>query len=99
MFTSKIRPLSVFPHRMDNNNSDALQATLVCRLLAKYNRATRKPMITAAGVVVPLSWLRTVPTSHSIHMDAVFITALVVRFLVNPIVKAPFQWSVINPME
>ena len=74
-------------------------ATLVCRLLAKYNRAMTKLIITTTGVVVPLSWPRKVPSSLSIHMDAVFITALVIRFLVKPIREPPFQWSVINPME
>ena len=83
----------------NNNNKSALQACLVCRLLAKYNRAMRKLMITTTGVVVPLSWPRTVPNSLSIHMDAIFITAFVVRFLVNPILEPSFQWSVINPME
>ena len=83
----------------NNNNNNALQATLECRLLAKYNRAMTKLKITTTGIVVPLSWPRKVPNSLAIHMDAIFITALVVRFLVKPVVKAPFQWSVINPME
>ena len=69
------------------------------RLLAKYNRAILKLIITTTGVVIPLSWPRTVASSLSIHMDAVFITALVVRFIVKPVLKPSFQWRAINPME